>query len=505
MGSTGLRIHPIFYLAFPLAFGLGLFADSIGFKAFAFSGVLLAIYGILLVPISTSLLLVFFYIGFEGFLKIVSNYHPVVHVGADLMVITLCLKVLLSRFFSGFYPERFPPLTKLFAVHFTWLLIVIFNPYALSLVSSIAGAKIYASMLILYFFGYFLTRSEKDVRRFMALFIGVAIVHSLVGLYQGYMGPESVIRIHPRYAQQLAKYENFAFRPFGLTNLPGGPAIFLYPVVPFLMYFLYASRSWFLRSGIIAFIPLGINLLLLCQIRSAILKAMIGGVIFLLGSLHVASTVSRQWARRMVFVTAFFGLMLALVIPSFIKYSVEIQEQNEMAIERSLSLFDYDKVKNARRGAWDRLIKYAAEVPFGAGFSRVGAAAGAFSEKNKSDQFFGYKHFFSDNLWLAALVEIGVPGMLILTFLLVMIFYCGVLGYRKIKTPSLKVLHLTLFSSLFSIFIGSYGAEGLLYNPEASFFWFFSGVMISLPGLEEKAKETTGSLENNSETWSESA
>ena len=166
---------------------------------------------------------------------------------------------------------------------------------------------------------------------------------------------------------------------------------------------------------------------------------------------------------------------------------MEIQEKNEMAIERSLTLFDYDSVKNSRRGSWDRFLKYAKEVPFGAGFARVGAAAGAFSKQQKKDPYFGYKYFFADNLWITALVETGLPGMFFLTLLLVFILGYGVKNYFLLYSVSLKMIHLALLSALFAIFIGSYGAEGILYNPEACFFWFFSGVMMKLPKLEHSA------------------
>lgn len=470
--------------ALGLTFSLGLFADFLGFKILAFSGMVLAIYGIFTVPLSVSLFFVFIYIGFEGFLKIVSNYHPVVHVGADLMVIALCLKALVQRTLKGFSVSDWPPLTPLFLIHFAWLFIIVFNPYSLSFVSSVAGAKIYASMVLLYFFGYSLISSEKEIRRFLLLFIGFAIVHSLVGLYQGYLGPESVVQIHPRYAAQLAKYQGFAFRPFGLTNLPGGPAIFLYPVIPFLFYFIYTSRSILLRVSFALFLPLAVNLFLLCQVRSALLKGIMGGLLFLLGTLYLLYKKSAAGAQRALVLTAVLGCTLLWLVPWLTNYSVESQEANEVAIERSLSLFDYDKVKNARRGTWERFVKYATEVPFGAGFARVGASAGAFSKENQRDPYFGYKYFFSDNLWLAALVEIGIPGMILFTVLLVMVLFKGITGMGQIQKHSLKILQLALMASLASVFLGSYGAEGLLYNPEACFFWFFSGVLVKIPELE---------------------
>ena len=200
----------------------------------------------------------------------------------------------------------------------------------------------------------------------------------------------------------------------------------------------------------------------------------------------MASKVSVK-ATRGLFVAVGLVLVMGLyVLPQFVEYSVAFQDQNQVAVERSLSLFDYQAVGHARRGAWDRFAKYAAEVPFGAGFARVGAAAGAFSKLHHQDVHFGYKHFFSDNFWITALVEIGLPGMVFITLLLVAILFFGVRNFFKIRRPSLKILHLAVLCSLISIFMGLYGAEGVLYNPESSFFWFFSGVLMKLPLLDDK-------------------
>ena len=56
--------------------------------------------------------------------------------------------------------------------------------------------------------------------------------------------------------------------------------------------------------------------------------------------------------------------------------------------------------------------------------------------------------------------------------------------FQRISSPALAMI--AILASLGSIIIGSYGAETILYNPEAGFFWFFSGVILKLPHLEGK-------------------
>lgn len=456
----------------------------LGLKVLAFAAVSIGMYLVLLTPIRWALWFLFLYIGLEGFLKVVSNYHPIIHVSSDLLVITLTLKVVLLVFFEGIPPGKLPPLSKLFMIHFLWLAIVFFNPYSLSFFSSVAGAKIYISMFLLYFYGYYNVNSLKDVRFFMMPFIIIAVLHTITGLIQGIVGPEAVLKLHPRYAVQLMKYQGFAFRPFGLTNLPGGPAVYIYQVYPFILYFLFHYRSVFARLFLISFIPLSTFLFFLCQVRSALLKMIVASSLYVIGVMHVFSTSSYRSLQRIVLLTSTLGLILYFTLPRFMEYSVAMRADNEAAIERSLSLFEYDRVSTARRGTWDRFVQYAKEVPFGAGFSRVGAAAGAFKELHKEDKIFGYKHFFTDNLWLSVLVEVGLPGMLIISMLVFLVFFRGIRDYLNSRSEEMKLVYLAIISPLIALVMGLYGAEGLIYNPEACFFWFFSGVLLKLRVIE---------------------
>jgi hypothetical protein len=468
----------------PFVFIFGFYFDMLGLKLVAFAAVSLATYLILITPYKWALFFLFIYIGLEGFFKVVSNYHPVIHVGSDILVLTLTLKVVIMLFFKGLPQEDLPPFTQLFLIHFLWLIIVLFNPYALSVVSSIAGAKIYISMFLLYFYGYYNVRTLSDVRFFMFPFIIVAVIHTLTGLVQGLVGPEALLALHPRYAVQLFKYKDFAFRPFGMTNLPGGPAVYVYQIIPFILYFLFHYKAYIGRFLLGAYLPLATFLFFLCQVRSALLKMLVGSALFFIGIIHAFSRTSYRTFNKVVIITSVVGLMIYLSLPRFMEYSVNLRPDNEEAIERSLSLFDYETVSTARRGTWSRFIHYVQEVPFGAGFARVGAAAGAFKELHKQDPIFGYKYFFTDNLWLTLLVELGVPGMLIVTLLFGSIMIRGYRNYLQSRNLELRVAMIAILAPLTALCLGFYGAEGLMYNPEACFFWFFAGVLMKLPQIK---------------------
>jgi hypothetical protein len=467
---------------------MGLLFPDMGIKGAALLALSLVLVAMSMIPIKWALFICLLYIGFEGFLKIISDYHPVVHIGSDILVIFLFLRILTRMFSRGNpLPDYFPPLVGLFCFHFIWVVITLFNPYSLGVVASIAGSKIYVTMLLLFFFAYYNTHSVKDFHFFLKAIIFVAIVHTVFGLYQASVGVESVLSLHPRYAIQLEKYRNTAFRPFGLTNLPGGPAIYLAPVVPLALY-LALTYKGLVRWFLIAFCASGASLVLICQIRSALLKLILGLIFFAVG--YVAIAVRSRSKMRFGLGSILAGsVFLAIIIPRMVDFTIDQNEENKTAVERSLTLFDIDKISGARKATWERFIVYLKEVPFGAGFARVGAAGGAFQHLQASDPFFTPHYFFADNFWIATLIEVGLPGMFVLTFLVIGILIKGYRGQRKVVGAENRLAMFVILGVLIPMVLGLYAAEGILYNPDAAFFWFLSGMMLKFPMIDKSERQ----------------
>jgi hypothetical protein len=469
---------PLFFII-SCCFILSLFLDQLGFKFFSISIMILTALSIVILPTKISLFLALIFISFQGFLKVISNYHPVVHLGADIVIITLVLKLLFQMATKNFaIKAKAPPFTFLFVMHFCWLFVVCFNPYSLSFISSIAGSKIYISMFFLYFFGYYLVNNKKDVHNFFILFIVLTIIHNVFAIYQGFMGPSSVTSIHPRYAIQLQKYLTTAFRPFGLTNLPGGPSVYIYSTLPFFAYFIYIGKNILMSAFLFAWLPISGLTLMFCQVRSALLKGIISLVIFFITLLSSQLKISYMSRLKYVLGSALALMLIVYSLPQFMDLSVDVNSENEKAFERSLSSFDIETISHSRRNALERFILYFKTVPLGAGFSRVGASAGAFSDLNKADKHFPQGFFFADNLFITLLIEIGLPGLMILSLLIFLIIGKGILLWRNEKRQEVIPIQLAILSALIAISLGSLGAEGIIYNPESCFFWLFAGILM---------------------------
>ncbi len=137
-----------------------------GFQSFAFVSLLTVLLLVVIIPLKWGLVFTFAYIGLEGFLKVVSNYNPVIHVASDILVMSLCLKVVIETVSNGdSLTDITPPFMFVFFLHFAWVAICLFHPYSLSWMASIAGAKIYVTMVLLFFFGFYQTRSTNGMRK----------------------------------------------------------------------------------------------------------------------------------------------------------------------------------------------------------------------------------------------------------------------------------------------------------------------------------------------------
>lgn len=477
-------IQPIFWMSLAvITFFSGYFLSEFNLKAAAFFFFAISSLSMLLIPYHRAIQIYFVYIGFEGLFKMITNYHPVVHVGAEIIVAVLTGRFLLGRLQKGIFVEvQRPPLTGLFIIHFIWFFIVFLNPYAMSLYSSLAGIKVYVSMFLLYFFGYYLTTDLKRIQQLMTPWIWIAVIQILTSIYQFQIGPSSVTWISPSYGIALKKFQGYAFRPFGVTAQAGAPCVYLFMVIPFLMRSMFQSNSLLKKIYSLAVLIGSAVVLLICQVRASIIKAIIGLVTYTGIYLRQSSRVSGRFPAKAILILILFTLSTTFILPKAIETLFSGNRDITRALERSLSIFDSSKVSNARVGGFDRFWNYTTMIPLGAGLSRVGSAGGKFQELVDNDPYFP-DPFFSDNLWIALLVDLGLPGLLIFSLLVIGILFYGFLGLNRISHPELMAIHGAIFCALLSIAIGANGAEVIIYNPEASFFWFFAGMMVKIPEL----------------------
>ncbi len=436
---------------------------------------------ILSLPLEKAFIIFFLYLGIEGSLKLLSRYNPIIHVGADIIIMGLLVKSLAQILMNRFeLPKRIPFLFSLIFMHFLWFLIVFMNPYALSLQASLAAIKLYVVPQLLFFFGFYLCANPQKLERFFIPWVIVALLHITFGLYQGAIGPTSVTGWSPAYQQVLSRFQGYPFRPFGLTSLPGGPAVYSYFLVPLLVYYFLKHSNFIKKIGSILLIFGFVLILLLCQVKSAIIKFLGAIFLYLILALLRRHQVGQQITGGIVKFLFAGIVVVALAVPYAISEFSGSYSDNSDAVARSLRAFDFEIMGQARRGALDRFIAFAEIAPLGSGLSRIGPAVYRFHDQIEANQYFKTVIFFADNLWVQLVVDIGIPGVILLTVIVMLIFLQSYRAWSYAESGRDCLIIGAVLTANIAIFSGSYGAEPILYHPEAGFFWFFSGALFRL-------------------------
>jgi len=100
--------------------------------------------------VDTCLMIFFAYLSVEGMLKLLTNYNPIVHIGADIILFFILVRWAGNKIITGEPFERVPYF-GLIALHSFWIVIQVLNPYSIGLIPSLGSFKVHLTMIPLYF------------------------------------------------------------------------------------------------------------------------------------------------------------------------------------------------------------------------------------------------------------------------------------------------------------------------------------------------------------------
>jgi hypothetical protein len=154
-------------------------------------------------------------------------------------------------------------------------------------------------------------------------------------------------------------------------------------------------------------------------------------------------------------------------------------EADNIVLRHTQSILDWtrDETNRDRLAAWSRSLSAWRQAPlWGSGLGSTGVA----SLRTASEE-----GFVTESQVLKALVELGVPGLLVLGLLWYQIARFGYRSYRDEEDPIRRLLMLGIFTSLLIAFI-----EGLVYqNLETkqvnAYFWTVVGITAYLGGQHD--------------------
>ncbi len=439
-----------------------------------------------------TIVIILAYLSVEGLLKLLSNYNPLVHVGIDVIVLTVALIWVLEAVATR--TARIPdlPWKGLIALYALWIVLQLFNPYSPGLVPALASFKAHLTMIPLYFIAAALVRTREDVVRLFAALAAIALVPYATALIQYALGPASVLDLSPRYWQNISFYHEW--RPFGTSAVPGGESVLAFLLVPLaLVLVVTPGISGRLRALALVSIALAAGTFVVSGVRQMMLGCLLA--LGVMGALAASRGRSRLMLGAMFVVLIGAGAYVA--VQAFLEpistenvrkdpRSPQIWLQRDVT-QRMLSLAQTGTYLEARHGAWDAIRYRLTRYPFGAGLGRTGAGAGAFKtrltatpEGARLQQEVGW----SDNFFADEMVEAGIPGLVILTTLMVGMCAGAVRLARRARDPLVISASAALAGLFFTYLVISWGSQPLLANPTLAFFWLLAGVLAAMRRME---------------------
>jgi hypothetical protein len=447
-----------------------------------------------------TLVVIFGYLVVEGFLKLMSNYNPVVHLGMDIIVLTVAAAwsadAIVRR--EAQLPDL--PWTRWIALYAFWIGLQFFNPYTPGLIPALASFKLYLTMIPLYFITATVIRTREDVLAILTAIVGIALVPYLVALVQYPLGPRSVIDLSPRFWQNISGMHEW--RPFGTSPTPGGESVLAFLVTPVAVALLLtrqlpvklrwlAGLSIALAAGV--FVVSGVRQVFLgCVLALLTMGALVGlrqsgrGVfaVVMVALLGIGGYVGVQTVLRPMATEALLEDPRAL----------GLWRESDVTT-RLATLANMETYLTARHNAFREIglrLKY---YPFGAGLGRVGPGA-AVIQTFRADQYRNIietRIGYSENFFATMLQEMGIPGTLLVTVLLI-----GMpVGAARLARRSADPVIMATSAAIAGVWVGvlamSWGSQPFLGNPITAFYWILAGVLASLRRLEAESRESAAS------------
>ena len=407
---------------------------------------------------NTCLMIFFAYLSIEGMLKLLTNYNPMVHIGADIILFFILVRWAGNKIITG-EPFEHSPYFGLIALHSFWIVIQVFNPYSIGLIPSLGSFKVHLTMIPLYFLGYSVMQSERDLKAFIVLQYFLGLVVWGTAMQQYIQGPDSIAWLGPTAQEKLWQFGGYLFRPFGTTASPGAPANYSFIVLPFLVIGFWIWRGWLARVILSCLAILGVATLFVCQVRQIFIWSVVAVML-------VVMIAPRTVIARGIAVVAVAGMGMVAYVVSQLLGGVVV-------MARLLTLLEGQTYVRSREGSLEAALYNAINFPFGAGMGRVGAAAAKFQAELAQNPV---PVRWSDTFPGQIISEAGVPALVFLTLILFLIVLHAFQAMRRTEGDVPRLTAIAIFGLILSYIPFSMGASPIMGNPYTAYFWFLGGM-----------------------------
>jgi hypothetical protein len=443
-----------------------------------------------------TLVVIFGYLSIEGTLKLLSGGNPIVHVGMDIIVLSVAVYWLMEAVITRQAGLPNVPWIRTVALFVVWVVALVFHPLSAGLYVSIASFKMHLTMIPLYLMTAAVVRTREDITRLLIALTVIALIPFVAALAQYALGPSSVLDVSERFWTRLSVYHEW--RPFGTSNIPGGAAVWALLAVPAAIA-LVRAPALSGRTRVLAVLAVAgaAGTLAVSGVRALVIGLLLA--VLVMGAVLMSRGKGRGIATVLLVVVLGAGGYVAVtsILTPIAREAViadprslEIWRQQDVT-QRLQTLAHLGTLTGARAGAVGRVWFRITHYPFGAGLGRTGAAGGnLYSRLTATPQSAEIERQvgWSDNYFADMISETGIPGVIMMMSILIgMMIGAARLAARA--TDSLVADVCAGIAGLFfAILVMSWGSQPLMSNPITAYFWMFAGVYAAARRLEAEAE-----------------
>lgn len=423
-----------------------------------------------------------------GQIKVVWGYHPFFRLCGDFLIVVLVFRsfVRTGKLFDfGKVPNFY---IWMLTGHILWFTVELFNPLGAGFIPSLATGKFYI-MPIFYLFALLNFRfdiTSRLFKDFLKMYMFFVVLEAILVMYQSSQGPELMFGISKHYQSLFEKYSLFAstvsFRPWGTSHLPGGYSISFFLSTGFI--FLWTIQpggddvqklSTSKKVFIFIFTLLTLFAVFISQVRSAFIKE----VMIIAGGLFFSLLGTRFVAKRIFGIS--FGIILFLGMATYgLNKSVAFSDYLTMdrIFARYESIGSIEKASNQRASFSMGLaaIGHRLARPIGLGLGMTTKYMPEYDQKRKQNvdiHINEYWHY--DNFFAHVATEMGAGSLFLIIIVVTTPFILASLMMSALRKKN-YVVYRTLcycFVSVIAITFGQWGAVGLIYPPEFTYYFFY--------------------------------
>jgi hypothetical protein len=405
----------------------------------------------------------------DGVVKLASG-SSIATLGRDALLYAITIGAVLRTILRR-TPLKVPPFAGFVIAWVAVCAMQLANPADTSLTHAVASLRQHLEFVPLFFFGYFVLRSQRRLAGLLLLLLVAAAANGVVDLIQTGLSPAQLASWGPGYAgleggtgTEVARvFVNAAgqaqVRPPGLGGEDGFGGLVGLIALPGAIALLSSAR----RSAKLGWLLIPATILTIVGIVTSQTRLdIVGGVIALVAFL--ALTLRSRRGLTALLLTTVVGLTGYVIVSDFVSSSAS--RYSTIAPSKVLGT-----AVTARKGTLSLIPKYIAEYPLGAGLGSVGPAAGSSIGGTTVGRGLNGE---SEITFL--LVETGIPGLLVMLAFTIATIKAG-LALRRVAHPALQrclmALTAVLISLLAAWLIGPVTAD----SPSSPFIWLSGGCL----------------------------